>query len=244
LGVAPPEHATTTIYEDIVANASSGKINKCLIYAPDALGYDLCTAHPKFFDRVRAHAPNEVLVQSVVPSVTPVCFASMFTGAQPRVHGIQEYERPVLKCDTLFDALVRAGKRVALVAVKNSSIDLIFRNRSLSYFSEQYDPEVTARVIRLMEENNHDLILAYHQEYDDNLHRTTPFSAECLEALEKHIASFELLAKEFEHAWRNYSRALFFTPDHGGHVDTATGKGTHGLDIPEDMVVKHFMSLA
>ncbi len=243
MGVAPPAHATTAAYDEILSRAS-GEIEKCLIYAPDAIGYDLCTAYSSLFEKIKQHAPQEVLVQSVFPSVTPVCFASMFTGAMPRVHGIQQYERPVLTCDTLFDALVRAKKRVAIVAVKNSSIDLIFKNRKLDYFSEAYDPEVTERVIKLLKAAEHDFILAYHQEYDDTLHRTTPFRAECIQALEVHIESFERLAKEFERAWGKYKRALFSAPDHGGHVDPITGKGTHGEDIPEDMVVKHFVRLA
>jgi hypothetical protein len=37
----------------------------------------------------------------------------------------------VLACDTVFDALVRAGKKVAIVAVRDSSIDLIFRDLKL-----------------------------------------------------------------------------------------------------------------
>jgi hypothetical protein len=51
------------------------------------------------------------------------------TGAQPQVHGIQKKEKPVLTCDTIFDALIRSGKKIAIVAVKGSSIDLIFRKR-------------------------------------------------------------------------------------------------------------------
>jgi hypothetical protein len=35
--------------------------------------------------------------------------------------------------------MIRAGRRVAIIAVKNSSIDLIFRERSLDYFFELYD---------------------------------------------------------------------------------------------------------
>ena len=42
--------------------------------------------------------------------VTPVCFGTMYTGAQPAVHGIQKYEKPVIQIDTIFDALIRAGK--------------------------------------------------------------------------------------------------------------------------------------
>ena len=50
-------------------------------------------------------------LQTVMPSVTPVCFATMYTGAQPEVHGIQSYTKPVVKTDSVFDVLIRNGKK-------------------------------------------------------------------------------------------------------------------------------------
>lgn len=218
-------------------------VQRLLVYAPDAIGCHLLPRDPASFNTVRACAPVEVRVQSVHPSVTPVCFASMFTGAMPVVHGIQRYEKPRLSCDTLFDALLRAGRRVAIVAVKNSSIDIIFRGRALDYFSEDYDQQVTARAIELLRRDEHDCILAYHQEYDDLLHQTGPFSAECLAAFQHHAASFAELCQAVDAHWACYDRAVAFTPDHGAHLDAATGHGAHGCDIPEDMDVAHFWAV-
>ena len=133
-----------------------------------------------------------------------------------------------------------AGKRVAIVAVLDSSIDRIFRNRAIDYFSETYDPEVTERTLQLLEEDRHDFVLAYHQEYDDTLHRTTPRSPEAVEALKSHVDAFVRLARAAHESWSPYHRVLGFVPDHGAHVDPHTGKGTHGLDIHEDMDVRHF----
>ena len=65
---------------------------------------------------------------------------------------------------------------MAIVAVADSSIDRIFRNRNIDYFSEIYDKQVTSRTIQLIKANVHDFIVAYHQEYDDALHRSTPES--------------------------------------------------------------------
>src|SRR5258706_14345046 len=68
------------------------------------------------------------------------CALRPFSPAERRrQHGIKRYERPVLSCDTIFDALARAGKKVAIVAVRDSSIDLIFRERPIDYFSPTYD---------------------------------------------------------------------------------------------------------
>jgi hypothetical protein len=167
----------------------------------------------------------------------------MFTGALPHVHGIQKYERPVLKCDTLFDALIRAGKKVAIVAVKNCSVDLIFRNRELDYFSEEYDAQVTESALDVLNSGKHDFILAYHQEYDDTLHRTTPQSPEAIQAMNNHIQSFDIIARAFHDSWKSYNRVILFASDHGAHIDKDTGKGTHGDDIPEDMHIQHFFGV-
>jgi hypothetical protein len=67
-----------------------------------------------------------------------------FQGRRPDEHGVKKYERPVLRCETLFDALIAAGKRVAIVAVRGSSIDLLFRERPIDHHSCDYDSVATA----------------------------------------------------------------------------------------------------
>jgi hypothetical protein len=44
-------------------------------------------------------------------------------------------------------------------------------------------------VIDLTHRGAHDLIVLYNQEYDDQPHRTQPFSQECLTALEHHVST-------------------------------------------------------
>jgi predicted AlkP superfamily pyrophosphatase or phosphodiesterase len=213
------------------------------IFCPDALGKHLWAMHREDWEPVHRHAHNVEELHAEVPSVTPVCFASMFTGAAPDEHGITKYEKPVLQCDTVFDALARTGRRVAIVAVKGSSIDTIFRNRNVDYFSEDYDPQVTARAKALIEEDSHDVVLAYLQEYDDTLHRTTPFSPDALQAMRNNIAAFDHLCGIVNQVWGRYDRAILFCPDHGGHIDPNTGRGTHGLPSPADLEVLHFFSV-
>ena len=238
-GAAPLEDS----FAPVVARAGSLGIERCdrvLLYAPDAIGLHLCEAFPDIIRPVAQEASIVVPMKSVVPPVTPVCFSTMFTGQPPAVHGIRKYEKPVLKCETLFDRLASAGKRVAIVAVQDSSIDRLFRERAVDYFSEPYDPEVTETTLRLVKANQHDVVLAYHQEYDDILHRTTPRSEAAIEAMRRHVASFVRLAQAVAQSWGAQHRVLGFAPDHGGHIDPDTGKGTHGLDMPEDMDVQHY----
>lgn len=224
----------------VAALAPAGGVKKLLIYAPDAIGSAVIARFPAIFSRLGPDGFNGIPLRSVFPSKTPVCFASMFSGLAPAAHGITQYEKPVLKCRTIFDALPACGLRTAIVAVKNSSIDLIFKGRQVDYYSEKYDGEATARALALIAAGGHDVILVYHQEYDDTLHASNPWNAKARAALRRHMRSFEELSAAFDKKWQALPRALFFAPDHGAHIDPATGKGTHGADIPADMEINHF----
>ena len=168
MGVEPPRLSSAEALQRVLGDAKAkgveGKVRKVLIYAPDALGEGIYRDYEPLYNRVKELAPVEVKMRSVLPTYTPVCFASMFTGAEPEAHGIRRYEKPVLGCDTLFDAVSRAGMRVAIVAVRDCSIDLIFRGRAVDYYTEPYDPEVLRRTLRLIDEGVHGLIVAYNQE--------------------------------------------------------------------------------
>lgn len=243
-GVAAPgicSHAPlASVRERFAAELGNAKVERCLIYCPDALGDHLWGRFAEQRAKIDGHCPHRVTISAVMPSVTPVCFASIFTGASPDGHGIRRYEKPVLACDTLFDVLARSGRKVAIVAVKDSSIDLIFRNRPIDYFSETYDQEVTTRALSLLAEDQHDLIVVYHQEYDDQLHATQPFSESCIAAMHHHVHAVGELITAAKIAWNHRLWSAVIAPDHGAHIDPETQRGNHGLDIPEDINVSHW----
>lgn len=281
MGVEPPTICRTPPLEPVLALAP-GRIERVLAYAADAIGRVFLDNHPDLKKRLVAASDVQVELRSMPPPKTPVCYASMFTGAQPEVHGIRKYERPVLTCDTLFDALARrdtagtrditqsssigivsqvpepnrvpsrSGNRVAIVAVRDCSVDIIFRNRAIDYFTQESDQQVIELALELVRADKHDFIVAYNQEYDDVLHRTGPESPEAVAAAQRHVEAFVLFRQATEEFWAAHSRALLFAPDHGGHTvpPSAIGnselgisslpRGDHGADIPEDMDVLHF----
>jgi len=247
MGVEPPGLSSAEALQRVLGNARvkgiERRVRKVFIYAPDALGEGIYRDYEPLYKHVKELAPVKVEMRSVLPTYTPVCFASMFTGAEPEAHGIRRYEKPVLGCDTLFDAVSRAGRRVAIVAVKDSSIDLIFRGRSIDYYTETYDPEVVRRSLRLFDEGVYDLIVAYNQEYDDIMHRSTPRSPEAIEAFKRHLEAFRVLGETFNEAYAAKDRVIAFCPDHGTHVDSTTGKGAHGTDATDDVDVRHFWGI-
>jgi len=244
LGVDPPRSAVvetigsiTKVMEDLCLD---DPIERVLIYNPDAIGARMIKKFASDFESVKNNAPIEVNIRSVFPPVTPVCFASMYTGADPNVHGIDRYVRPVVKTDSLFDCLPSAGKKVAIVANKDCSMDLIFRERDIDYCIEDSDQAVIERTIELIEADDHNLIVSYNLEYDDLLHRTGPESPECIAAMRRHIVSFAELISHCQGRWDGRPWAAAFAPDHGGHDTPDEGGGSHGLDIPEDMDLVHF----
>jgi hypothetical protein len=246
-GLRVPFDCSAPALEPVLALArgvlGSEPVRRCLVFAPDAFGDQLRAARPDLFDRVAAVAPLVVPLRSIDPPWTPVCFASMFTGAGPERHGIRKYEKPVLSIDTVFDAFARAGRRAAIVAVHDSSIDRIFRGRALDYFSEKYDPWVTEKALSLIAADRHDLIVAYHQEYDDVMHAVGPVHPRALRGARNHVEAFTDLAAAFEASWARHPRALVFAPDHGAHPDPSTGGGAHGTNAPADMDLAHFWAV-
>jgi predicted AlkP superfamily pyrophosphatase or phosphodiesterase len=238
-----PRGASAPPIKEVTSIAKGKTIEKTLLYAPDAIGEWLFQAYKPEFKEVIEEAPIQVQVRARKPSYTPVCYGSMFTGMKPIEHGITRYMRPVLKVETLFDIMIESGKKIALVAVKDCTIHLIFRGRDIDYYSEKYDQQVAERVLELLEKADYDLIVAYNEEYDYLMHRTTPTDPEAIVAFRSHLRTFKALADAFNKRYKNHNRIIAFLPDHGTHVDPESGKGSHGTDTPEDMEIRHFWGI-
>ena len=142
LGIEPPAASDAEVLGEVTGGSRSpspGAVTRCLVFSPDAIGTVLVRKYASLFGPVRQSAPIEVGLRSVIPPKTPVCYASMFTGAQPAVHGITKYVKRAPACETLFDVLAREGLSTAVAAVKDSSMDMIFRGAGVDQFTEAYD---------------------------------------------------------------------------------------------------------
>ncbi len=219
-----------------------GGIEKTLIFAADAVGEIHRRLHPELLERVEKLAGFRIPSSSVMPSVTPVCYASIFTGSSPKVHGIQKYEKPVLETETLFDVFAKAGKNVAIVSINGCSIDCIFRKRNIDYYSTRTDEKAFLLTQKLLEEDQYDLIVCYYTSFDSFSHSFGHQSREVLDSLETGVSYFEQLVLCTEQYWKKYNRAVVWCPDHGNHIIDETCN-SHGEDIFEDMVVNHFYRL-
>jgi len=183
MGISPPEHAgkgNPELLRYIGSTAGEGKFDRVFIYNPDAIGRWIIEKYPELF--VEAIVPCEVEIPLVcpMPSVTPVCFATMYSGAQPEVHGIRKYEKPVVKIETVFDALINNGKRAAIVAQTGSSMSMIFRERDMDYFIYDTIEKANAKAAELICEDSYDFLVVYNGNYDAAMHKFGPESVTSL----------------------------------------------------------------
>ena len=174
LGIEPAAgtQAPIAALDKLCKKAFGGeKADRLLLYNPDAVALWLFQKYNEMFTDAQLASSIMLPLLSVMPSVTPVCFASMYTGLIPAEHGIKAYVKPVLKCNTIFDDLVKAGKRVALVSTSNDSISMIFLKRSIEYYIYDTVDEVNAKAMELIEKDCYDVMVVYNGNYDGTMHK-------------------------------------------------------------------------
>ncbi len=245
IGIEPPMQAEASIeaLDRLVAkNTKGGKVDRIFMYNPDAVAMWLYQKYTEYYVPLQDQIKLTLPLQCVMPSVTPVCFGTMYTGAMPEVHGIQAYEKPVIKIDTLFDALIRAGKKPAIVSTEGDSLSMIFLERPMDYYIYPTVDECTEKALQLIEEDNYDFILLYNADYDSTMHRNAPEGEASLQTLQKNIRVFDQIAEAIKTHWADHETLLGFAPDHGCH-EIDGGLGSHGLAMPEDLNILHFYTV-
>jgi len=241
LGAEAPEKSGPAMpaVQQLVQDAFGKSADRVLIYNPDCIGLWFWQKYTELFLPVQRYTQLTVPVATVMPAVTPVCFGTMYTGAMPAVHGIQSYTKPVIQIDSLFDSLSRSGKKVALIAVEDSSMAKIFLGRDIDYYLLPDDAAVADKGLELVQEDQYDLIVVYNQEYDDMIHDYTPEHPKAMEAAEHHAESFDRLCRAVKEHWQSHDTMVLWAPDHGNHLDW-DGHGNHGEWREEDINTVHF----
>ena len=243
MGIEKPEKAAyknVALCEYIDGVFKGQKADRIIMFNPDAVAQWVYEKYPEYFTEAKKRADIEIPLASVMPSVTPVCFGTMYTGAQPSVHGIQKYEKPVITIDTLFDAMIRAGKKCAVVTYSTCSISKIFLERDMDYyhFPEGDIASVNAKAMELIIEDKHDLIVIYNGNYDSVMHKTGPESARSLAELRLNCHIFSVISDIVNKRWAHHNTLIGFAMDHGCHeIDGECG--SHGLDMDEDINIVH-----
>lgn len=212
-------------------------VDRIFMYNPDAIAEWVYQKYPQLLREVTARTDLAVDFETVMPSVTPVCFGTMYTGAQPEVHGIRIYDKPIIRIDTLFDAMIRNGKKCAIVAERECSMSCIYLEREMDYYIYDTIPEVNAKAAELIIEDKYDLICVYNGNYDALMHRFGPESIEALGELRANSYAFGEFYELIKANW-DHNTLIGFAMDHGCHAIDG-GCGSHGLDMKEDLNIVH-----
>ena len=242
--VRPPKTATASIIAEVeqgVRNDLNDRpVQKVFIYCGDCFGDVLLQKYPDDFKGFLQESNAVVLSTNVMKTVTPVCFATIFSGAGPEVHGIKVYEKPVVKVETLFDVFLEAGKKIAIVSQKGNSVITIFRERAIDYYAFPEDKDAYEKSLELLRQSDYDLIVVHDCEYDTTMHKFGTEGSEAAEARRAVIDRWLNVVAATDDAWKDYDRLVVFVSDHGSHMEKDSKVGSHGADIREDAVVNHF----
>lgn len=234
--MAPPLHG---VLESARAAFGGEQCDRVFMYNPDAIALWIYEKYADKFAPLKEKARYSTVLRSVTPPVTPVCFASMYSGLQPSGHGIHKYEKPVLTCKTVFDDLPLCGRRAAIVSTAGDSMSLVFGGRNVDYFIYDTLGECNAKAMELISRDEYDLIALYNGDYDHWMHRFGPEGRPSLWALDEDVEMWSRIYDAIREQWTGHRTALAFAPDHGCHYKFGLF-GTHGEDSLSDMYIRHF----
>lgn len=242
MGIEAPGNAAPANEElcEYVEKALGGeRADRIFMYNPDAIAQWVDEKSPWFLREVTERTELRLPLCTVMPSVTPVCFGTMYTGAQPEIHGIRSYTKPVITIDTIFDALIRAGKRAAIVCTDGDSMSKIYLERNMDYFFYDTEEEVNAKACELIREDNYDFIAVYNGNFDSTMHKFGPESPEALSELRANARTYGIFDALIRDNWKAHNTLTGFAMDHGCH-EIDGDCGSHGLDMDEDLNIVHY----
>lgn len=245
MGIDFPECAAeknSELCEYVDKTLGDEKAARIFMYNPDAVAQWVSEKYPWFLTEVNERTDLKLPLLTVMPSVTPVCFGTMYTGAQPEIHGIMSYTKPVIKTDSIFDALIRSGKKAAIVCTDGDSMSRIFLEREIDYFFYDTEEEVNAKAAELIYEDKYDFIAVYNGNYDSTMHKFGPESPEALSELRANSRAFGMFYELIKENWKEHNTLIGFSTDHGCH-EIDGDCGSHGLSMEEDLNILHYYKI-
>jgi uncharacterized membrane protein YbhN (UPF0104 family) len=192
-------------------------------------------AHTPFIDRLRAEGTDFVDMVTVYPARTVTCFSSMLTGASPAVHGMHSNFVPNLgvKCDSVFDALRRAGMKGKLVGIAHL-IDAFgeenVRSVTAVMHNDEIDDALVSRAKQVLDEKDPDLLVLQLLSVDQTGHARGSYNAEYLRKIEETDRTIEAFLGWCESRGYLEDATVIITADHGQGI----GIGGHGHMSPPE----------
>jgi predicted AlkP superfamily pyrophosphatase or phosphodiesterase len=235
LGVRSPGSAEAVPFLEMVD--SMGEMERLVVVVIDAFGVSTWVAARSKTPTFNALANRHLVhVWSVMPTITPVNFATMLTGAGSDEHGIRDRTEK-LTLETVFDVLKEVGMNSATAARAKSSLGIL-----ISPFADypgiahsNTDKEVTSLACKSLRKSVN-LLWVQLLDVDDTGHAYGPLSSEGIAATSQADANLKKIASE---ASEN-GYGIIVLADHGQHtVENEEGytEGTHGTIMKEDRYI-------
>ncbi len=221
-----------------VAKSMVGK-RRVAVLALDAFGlfaWNLWEAEMTYLRSL--HARHSMILRSVMPSITPVNFATMVTGTDQAGHGVMARTDP-FACETLFETVRRSGNKSAGIGIDDyTGTALLGRYADIcGNAGEGSDDTVAERTMEIAERDEPMFLIAQLGRVDDVFHKYGPSSPEVVPMLRD---SDRRLMRFVERLGR-LDYGIIILADHGQH-DVQPGeagslRGNHGTESPEDCLV-------
>ena len=235
LRLPPLAQATGSAIRQIVQDLAG--CDRVAILAPDALGEFAWLQWRNEMPWLSSlHAKRSIILHAILPSVTPVNFACMVTGAEASVHGIQK-KRDSFQCETLFDLVRAAEGKSAGIGLDGYTGDLLLGRYADIWGNagqDDDDADVADKVIEIADKHAPRFLITQFGVVDTLFHKYGPSSAEMIPALRDTDVR---LRRVTEHL-KGLGYGVILLADHGQHDRKNAGpnekKGAHGTDSPED----------
>jgi predicted AlkP superfamily pyrophosphatase or phosphodiesterase len=239
LGLPPPRNAEGGALAQVVADLKG--CDRLAIVVLDALGMATWRAARERMPTFKRMADRHLIqLRSVRPPVTPVCFATIATGARPETHGVRE-RTDAFKAETIFEVARKHGRTSGVAGGAGCSATMVLGRwsdvtRRVGSDGEERDGLILTASLRILAEDRPDLFFTQFVALDSASHRYGPFSSQAVAAAETLDARFGLLLS----AACGKGYGVLALADHGQHpVLQADGKtkGWHDDTTEESMII-------
>ena len=221
-----------------VAKSMVGR-SRVAILALDAFGlfaWNLWKAEMPYLRSL--HAGHSIILRSVMPSITPVNFATMVTGTDQAGHGIMA-RTDSFACETLFDTVRRSGGRSAGIGIDDyTGTALLGRHADIcGNADEGSDDTVANKIIEIAGCDAPVFLIAQLGRVDDVFHQYGPSSSEVVPMLRDTDTRVLRLVERLD----PLGYGIIILADHGQHGvepgESGSLRGNHGTESAKDCLV-------
>ncbi len=237
LKLPAPARATGKPLPEIVDGLAG--VKRVAILATDALGMFAWNLWKQEMPYLRSlHERNSVVIRSVLPSITPVNFATMLTGTDREGHGIHSRHHD-FACQTLFDVVRASGGTSAGVGIHDYTGSALLGRfaDTCGNVGDGSDDDIADKILEIARNNAPEFVIAQLGRVDDVFHEFGPSSPEVVPMLRETDVRLKRLVEHL----KPLGYGVIILSDHGQHdvIDALPGqhRGNHGSDSDEDCLV-------